>query len=79
MQKYQPEGHYEPINPDMEVVDEVAVIKVIPSSMTGKYKIGQHLQKEERIELAQQILKRNSKTAKDTLKIMGLYYLQKYI
>lgn len=71
MQKYQPEGHYEPIKPDMEVVDEVSIIKVIPSSMRGKYKIGQYLQKGERMELAKQILKRNSRTAKDTLEVMG--------
>jgi uncharacterized protein len=71
MKKYQPEGQYEPISPDMEVVDEVAIIKVTPSSMRGKYKIGQYLQKGERMELAQQILKRNSKTAKDTLQVMG--------
>jgi len=71
MKKYQPEGRYEPIKPEMEVLDEVVIIKVIPNSMKGKYKIGQHIQKGERIKLAQQILERNSKTAKDTLQIMG--------
>jgi len=71
MEKYQPEGRYEKISPDMHVLDEVAIIKVIPDSMRGKYKIGQNLRPETRMELAKKIQKRNSETAKKTLKIMG--------
>jgi len=71
LKKYQPEGRYEPIKPDMEVVDEVAIIKVTPQSMRGKYKIGQYLQKGAREELAKKILERNSATSKETLRIMG--------
>lgn len=72
MKKYQPEGKYKNIRPDMNVVDEVAIIKVIPSTMRGKYKIGQHLDKKTRLELAQKILERNTSTAKNTLEIMGI-------
>jgi hypothetical protein len=72
MRKYQPEGQYESIRADMMVVDEVAIIKVIPSIMRGKYKIGQHLDKKTRLYLAQKILERNSPTAKNTLEIMGI-------
>jgi len=71
MKKYQPEGGYEPIRPDMDVLDEVAIIKVMPDTIRGKYKIGQNLHKDEREKLARKILDRNSKTAKETLKIMG--------
>jgi len=71
MRKYQPEGKYEPLRPDMEVLDAVAIIKVVPNSITGKYKIGQNLRKEEKIDLAQKIFERNSSSAKETLKIMG--------
>jgi len=71
IKKYQPEGGYEPIRPDMQVLDEVAIIKVTPESIRGKYKIGQDLRKDEREKLARKILDRNSKTAKETLKIMG--------
>ena len=39
--------------------------------MNGKYKIGQNMSKEEKIELATKILDKNSKTAKETVKIMG--------
>jgi len=71
LKKYQPEGKYEPISPEMEVLDEVAIIKITPDSMRGKYKIGQNLQAGARMELAKKILERNSATAKETLKIMG--------
>lgn len=71
MEKYQPEGGYEKISPDMHVLDEVAIIKVMPDSMRGKYKIGQNLQPGVRMELAKKILKRNSETAKKTLNVMG--------
>jgi len=55
----------------MEVLEEVAVIKITPDSMKGKYKIGQNERSEARMELAKKILERNSPTAKETLKIMG--------
>ena len=71
LKKYQPEGKYEPISHEMEVLEEVAIIKITPDSMRGKYKIGQNLQAEARMELAKKILERNSSTAKETLKIMG--------
>ena len=71
MEKYQPEGNYEPMNENMEVLDAVAVIKVIPKEMNGKYKIGQNMTNQEKIKLAENILKKNSKTALETLEIMG--------
>jgi hypothetical protein len=71
MQKYQPEGGYEPMNPKMKVLNEVAVIKVIPNTIRGKYKIGQNLKHDERLELAENIFKRNSPSARQTLEIMG--------
>ncbi|HEV2193389.1 MAG TPA: pyridoxamine 5'-phosphate oxidase family protein [Nitrosopumilaceae archaeon] len=72
MKKYQPEGGYEGISPEMKVVDEVAIIKVIPTTMRGKYKVGQHLEKKSRLELAKKILERNTPTAQNTLKLMGI-------
>ncbi len=72
MEKYQPEGGYEKLLPEMEVVNEVAIIKVVPTTMRGKYKVGQHLDKKSRLDLAQLILKRNSPTSKNTVKVMGI-------
>ena len=71
MKKYQPEGKYEPMNEKMDVLKAVSVIKIIPKEMNGKYKIGQNMPKQERMELAEHILNKNSKTALDTLEIMG--------
>jgi len=71
MKKYQPEGGYEPIKPEMGVLDEVVVIKIVPKSLRGKYKIGQNMDMKSRIDLAKQILERNTPTAKETLDIMG--------
>ncbi|MGI0064121.1 MAG: pyridoxamine 5'-phosphate oxidase family protein [Nitrosopumilaceae archaeon] len=77
MKKYQPEGRYESISPEMSVLDEVAIIKVTPDMIRGKYKIGQNLQTGARRELAEKILERNSSSAKETLKIMGFTITEK--
>jgi hypothetical protein len=71
MKKYQPEGRYEAIAPEMDVLNEVAVIKVIPDTIRGKYKIGQTMKRDEKIALGKNILERNTETAKHTLEIMG--------
>ena len=72
MKKYQPEGGYEKLTPDMEVVEEVAIIKVVPVTIRGKYKIGQHLDKKTRLDIAKKILERDSPTAQNTIKMMGV-------
>ena len=71
MKKYQPEGHYDPIKDDMLVLNEVTVMKIIPESVKGKYKIGQNISSDSRMILAQKILEKNSSTSKETLEIMG--------
>ncbi len=71
MEKYQPEGKYERLTPEMHVVDEVAIIKVIPKTMRGKYKIGQHMDKTTRMQIAKKILEKNSPTARQTIQTMG--------
>jgi len=71
MEKYQPEGFYDPLKSDMRVLDAVSVIKIIPKKLHGKYKIGQHMNSNDRMVLAKKIFEKNSLTAKTTLKIMG--------
>ena len=77
MKKYQPEGGYEKLTPDMEVVNEVAIIKVVPLTMRGKYKIGQHLDKKTRLEIANKILARKTPTSKKTVELMGIIKTEK--
>ncbi len=71
MEKYQPEGQYDPIKSDMRVLNAVSIIKITPQTLHGKYKIGQHMDSKDRMILAQKILKKNSPSSKQTLKIMG--------
>ncbi len=71
MEKYQPEGQYDPLKSDMRVLDAVIVIKIVPETIHGKYKIGQDMNSVDRMDLAQKILKRSSPSSKQTLKLMG--------
>jgi uncharacterized protein len=71
MEKYQPEGGYESLTPEMHVIDEVAIIKVIPRTIRGKYKIGQHMDKTTRTSIAKKILEKNSPLARQALQTMG--------
>jgi nitroimidazol reductase NimA-like FMN-containing flavoprotein (pyridoxamine 5'-phosphate oxidase superfamily) len=71
MKKYQPEGFYDPLQSNTRVIDAVAIIKVTPQTLHGKYKIGQHMNSDNRMILAQKISEKNSSTSKNTLKIMG--------
>ena len=71
MEKYQPEGQYDPIKSDMKVLDAVTVIKITSQTIHGKYKIGQNMNSADRMDLAQKILKRGPPSYKQTLKIMG--------
>lgn len=72
MKKYQPEGGYEKLTAHMKVVEEVAIIKVIPVTIRGKYKIGQQMDKKTRLAIAKKILERNTPTARNTVKMMGV-------
>jgi len=73
MEKYQKEGRYEVLDAHMPVVEEVAIIKVVPTEMRGKYKIGQHWARPYRLKMAQNIIKREGlESARSVLAIMGV-------
>lgn len=75
MEKYQKEGGYERLTPEMPVVREVAVIKVIPDDMRGKYKVGQHWSRPYRLKMAQNMIERGGlENAKPVLAIMGVVF-----
>ena len=58
MEKYQKEGRYDRLEPNMRSVQEVSVIKIVPREMHGKYKIGQHWSSPYRLKIARNIIKR---------------------
>ncbi|MGI0037372.1 MAG: pyridoxamine 5'-phosphate oxidase family protein [Nitrososphaera sp.] len=73
MEKYQKEGRYEALDAEMPVVNEVAIIKVVPLDMRGKYKIGQHWAKPYRLKMAEKIIEREGPVAAiGILGIMGI-------
>lgn len=73
MKKYQKEGGYEPLTSNMGSVRGVAVLKVVPVDVRGKYKIGQHWIPRYRLKMARNIIERERETdAKRILEIMGI-------
>ena len=73
MKKYQKEGKYEILDPFMPSVHEVAVIKIVPKEMRGKYKIGQHWAPAYRLKMAKHIIEREEKKYAETiLNTMGI-------
>src|SRR5919201_4210743 len=76
MEKYQKEGRYRRLDPYMQSVQEVTVIKVVPKEMHGKYKIGQHWASAYRLKMARKIIEREqNEHAKAILEIMGIEIL----
>jgi uncharacterized protein len=73
MEKYQKEGRYEALEADMASVHDVAIIKVVPRDMHGKYKVGQHWPRPYRLKMARNILDREGlDNARAILGIMGI-------
>lgn len=73
MNKYQKEGGFAPLLPNMRSVREVTVLKVLPKQIRGKYKIGQHWTQTYRLKMASNIIQRETEdNAKRILKIMGI-------
>ncbi|MDQ3852064.1 MAG: pyridoxamine 5'-phosphate oxidase family protein [Thermoproteota archaeon] len=73
MEKYQKEGKYEALDANMPSVHEVAIIKVTPRDMRGKYKIGQHWARPYRLKMARNIIEREGlENARPILRIMGI-------
>ena len=74
MEKYQKEGGYEALDSNMPSVRQVAIIKVIPIEMHGKYKIGQHWARPYRLKMARKIIEREGlENARAILRIMGIH------
>jgi uncharacterized protein len=77
MEKYQKEGRYEALKPSMPVVHEVAIIKVTPVDMRGKYKVGQHWARPYRLKMARNIISREGlESARPILAIMNVRVLE---
>jgi nitroimidazol reductase NimA-like FMN-containing flavoprotein (pyridoxamine 5'-phosphate oxidase superfamily) len=72
IEKYQVEGGYEKLRPDMATVRGVGLIKVIPDTMTGKYKLGKYWEPRDKIRIATRIMERAVKNPKRTLELLNV-------
>lgn len=73
MQKYQNRDRYQELNPSMPSVREVAVVKISPHEIHGKYKIGQQWAPAYRLKIAKAIINREEKyKAKKILDVMRI-------
>jgi nitroimidazol reductase NimA-like FMN-containing flavoprotein (pyridoxamine 5'-phosphate oxidase superfamily) len=73
MEKYQKEGRYEALDANTPSVHEVAIIRINPKGMRGKYKIGQHWARPYRLKMARNIIDREGlENARPILQIMGI-------
>ena len=77
MQKYQPEGGYEKLTPDMPMMRGVGMIKISVNSMTGRYKMGKYWNDSEKLVIAQRIMERAVNEPKLTLQTLNVSGLDK--
>ncbi|MGI0102577.1 MAG: pyridoxamine 5'-phosphate oxidase family protein [Nitrosotalea sp.] len=77
MGKHQVEGGYEMLRPEMATVRGVAVIKIKPEIMTGKYKLGKYWDPKDKMRIATRIMERAVKNPKRTLELLNVAGLEK--
>ncbi len=75
--KYQIEGGYEGLRPDMATVRGVNLMKIKPEIMTGKYKLGKYWDPKDKRRIATRILERAVKNPKRTLELLNVVGLDK--
>ena len=77
MRKLQPEGGYDPIRPDdpryAPRLKGVAVLKLVPESVTAKFKFGQNLADAQRADIAARLRERGLKLDRETAELMERY------
>jgi len=72
MQKLQPEGGYKPFNDEAyaKALKATAVVKIVPSTISCKFKFGQHLDKERFAMILEHLKERNTEIDNETIKMM---------
>jgi len=70
--KYQTEGGYDGLKPDMATVRGVNLMKIKPEIMTGKYKLGRYWDAKDKLRIATRIMERAVKNPKRTLELLNI-------
>lgn len=77
MEKNQTEGGYARLTPEMATVRGVKLLKVIPKTMTGKYKLGKYWKDKDKLRIATRLLERSVKMPRQTLLLLKVPGLEK--
>ena len=72
MQKLQPEGGYKPFSDEAytKALKATAVVKIVPNTISCKFKFGQHLDKERFAMILNHLKERNSDINNETIEMM---------
>jgi hypothetical protein len=77
MAKYQIEGRYEDLRPDMATVRGVNLVRIKPDMMTGKYKLGKYWDPKDKLRIATRIMERAVQNPRRTLELLNVAGLDK--
>lgn len=72
MEKNQIEGRYKRLTLDMSTIKGVRLTKIIPNSMTGKYKLGKYWNEKDKIRIATRMMERAVNMPKLTLELLHI-------
>lgn len=75
--KYQIEGGYESLRPDMATIRGVNLMKIKPEIITGKYKLGKYWNPKDKLRITTRIMERAIKNPKRTLELLNVAGLNK--
>jgi nitroimidazol reductase NimA-like FMN-containing flavoprotein (pyridoxamine 5'-phosphate oxidase superfamily) len=72
MKKLQPEGGYKPFSDEAydKAIKSTAVMKIIPTEIRAKFKLGQHLDDERFAMIVEHLEERGTKTDRETVALM---------
>lgn len=76
MEKSQTEGRYEKLNSTMETVHRVGLIKIVPETITGKYKFGKSWDDAKKLRVATKFMKRAVETLRLTISLLNITGLE---
>jgi len=72
MEKFQTEGGYQRLTPDMATVRGVKLLKIVPRSMTGKYKLGRYWGDKEKLRIATRLVERSVRMPRQALGLLNI-------
>ena len=70
--KYQIEGGYENLRQDMATVRGVNLMRIIPETITGKYKLGKYWDEKDKLRIATRMMERADKNPKRVLELLNI-------